>query len=209
MRYRIARRFALERELFSFLTRAGSRTLAPSSLGDTMSVFTALLIGVVAGLRAMTAPAAVSWAAYLGWIDLSQTPLAFMGYSWTPWIFSLLAVAELVNDKLPNTPSRKVPPQFAARVIMGGLAGASLGAAGGALVIGLIAGVAGAVIGTYGGAFVRGKLSGIFGRDLPAALTEDAVAVVGGFLIVWAFRPGVTAPAATTMNGLLNAWGLA
>jgi uncharacterized membrane protein len=132
-----------------------------------------------------------------------------MGYSWTPWIFSLLAIAELVNDKLPNTPSRKVPPQFAARVIMGALAGASLGAAGGMLVVGLIAGVVGAVIGTYGGAFVRGKLSGIFGRDLPAALIEDVVAVVGGFLLVWALRPVVTAPAAAAIDGVLAAWGLA
>lgn len=150
-----------------------------------MTILAALLIGIIAGLRAMSAPAAVSWAAYLGWIDLSQTPLAFMGYTWTPWIFSVLAFAELVNDKLPNTPSRKVPPQFAARVIMGGLAGASLGAAGGSLVVGLVAGVVGAVIGTYGGAAVRGRLGAMFGRDLPAALTEDAVAVIGGLLIVW------------------------
>jgi uncharacterized membrane protein len=150
-----------------------------------MSILAALLIGIIAGLRAMSAPAAVSWGAYLGWIDLSQTPLAFMGYSWTPWIFSVLALAELVNDKLPNTPSRKVPPQFAARVVMGALAGASLGAAGGMLVVGLIAGIIGAVIGTYGGAAVRGRLSAMFGRDLPAALIEDAVAVIGGLLIVW------------------------
>ena len=33
----------------------------------------ALLIGVVAGLRAMTAPAAVSWAAYLGWLPLADS----------------------------------------------------------------------------------------------------------------------------------------
>lgn len=150
-----------------------------------MSALTAFLIGIVAGLRAMTAPAAVSWAAWLGWIDLSQSVLAFMGYGWTPWIFSLLAIAEIVNDKLPNTPSRKVPPQFAARALMGALAGASLGAAGGMLAVGLVAGIIGAVAGTYGGAAMRGRLSGIFGRDLPAALTEDAVAVVGAFLIVW------------------------
>lgn len=156
----------------------------------------------------MTAPAVVSWAAWLGWIDLSQSVLAFMGYSWTPWIFSLLAIAELVNDKLPNTPSRKVPPQFAARVVMGALAGASLGAAGGMLVVGLIAGVVGAVIGTYGGALVRGRLSASFGADMPAALIEDAVAVLGGFLVVWALRPAVAAPAAA-IEGALAAWGLA
>lgn len=145
----------------------------------------ALLVGIVAGLRAMAAPAAVSWAAALGWIDLSQSVLAFMGYAWTPWIFSLLAIGELVNDKLPNTPSRKVPPQLAARVMMGGLAGAALGAAGGMLAVGLVVGVVGAVIGTYGGSAVRGTLATIFGRDLPAALIEDAVAVIGGFVIVW------------------------
>ena len=39
----------------------------------------ALLIGVVAGLRALTAPAAVSWAAHLGWLHLQNTWLAFLG----------------------------------------------------------------------------------------------------------------------------------
>jgi uncharacterized membrane protein len=152
-----------------------------------MLVVLSLLIGIVAGLRAMTAPAAVSWAAYFGWIDLSQSWLAFLGYSWTPWIFTLLAIAELINDQLPNTPSRKVPPQFAARVIMGALSGAALGTSGGMLVVGLIAGVVGAVAGTYGGAAVRGRLAASFGKDLPAALIEDAVAVLGAFLIVWSF----------------------
>ena len=75
----------------------------------------AFLIGVVSGLRALTAPAAVSWAARLGFLKLEGTPLAFMGYVATPYIFSLLAIGELINDKLPKTPSRKVPPQFIAR----------------------------------------------------------------------------------------------
>lgn len=150
-----------------------------------MIIVLSFLIGIVAGLRAMTAPAAVSWAAYLGWIDLSQGWLAFLGYSWTPWIFTLLAIAELVSDQLPSTPSRKVPQQFGARVIMGALSGAALGASGGMLVVGLIAGVVGAVAGTYGGAELRGRLAASFGRDLPAALIEDAVAIIGAFLIVW------------------------
>jgi len=150
-----------------------------------MLVVLSFLIGIVAGLRAMTAPAAVSWAAYLGWIDLSQSWLAFLGYSWTPWILTLLAIAELISDQLPNTPSRKVPPQFATRVIMGALSGAALGISGGMLVVGLIAGVVGAVAGTYGGAAVRGRLAAFFGKDLPAALIEDAVAIAAAVLIVW------------------------
>jgi len=73
----------------------------------------ALLIGVVAGLRAVMAPAAIAWAARLGWLDLHGSWLAFLGYRWTPWVVSLLALGELVTDQLPGTPSRKVPPNSA------------------------------------------------------------------------------------------------
>ena len=38
-----------------------------------MILLLALVIGIVAGLRAMTAPAAVSWAARAGWLDLAAT----------------------------------------------------------------------------------------------------------------------------------------
>lgn len=151
-----------------------------------MFLLLALLIGVVSGLRTMTAPAAVAWGAALGWFDVSQTPLAFMGYRWTPWIFTVLAVIELITDQLPSTPSRKVPMQFAARIVSGALSGAAIGAASSLLFGGLVAGVIGAVIGTYGGAAVRGRLAASFGRDLPAALIEDAVAVIGAVLIVGA-----------------------
>ncbi len=60
----------------------------------------ALLIGVVAGLRAMTAPAAISWAAHLGWLPLQDTPLAFLGFTATPYIFTVLAIVELITDQL-------------------------------------------------------------------------------------------------------------
>src|ERR1700677_401600 len=84
-----------------------------------------LLIGIIAGLRALTAPAAVSWAARLGWLPLAGTPLAFLGYAATPYIFTVIALFELVNDQLPKTPSRTVPPQFIARIVTGGLSGAA------------------------------------------------------------------------------------
>src|SRR5262245_37474618 len=150
----------------------------------TMILVLSLLIGIVAGLRAMTAPAAVSWAASLGWIDLSGSWLAFMGYRWTPWIFTVLALVELVTDQLPSTPSRKIPQQFGARIVSGALCGAALGSPSGMLVGGLVAGIVGAVIGTYGGATARRALADAFGRDLPAGLIEDAIAIVGAFAIV-------------------------
>lgn len=144
----------------------------------------ALLLGVIAGLRAVTAPAAVSWAAALGILKLTGTPLAFLGATIVPWIVTALALGELVNDKLPKTPSRKVPVQFGGRIVMGGLAGAAVGFSAGALLPGLVLGAAGAVVGTLGGAAARGRLAAAFGRDLPAALIEDLVAVGGAALIV-------------------------
>lgn len=143
----------------------------------------ALLIGLVAGLRAMTAPAMVSWAAHLGWLDLSGSWLAFLGNTWARWILTLLALVELVTDQLPSTPSRTVPVQFGARIVTGAISGAAVGTAGGALVGGLIAGVVGAVIGTLGGRAFRARLAAAFGSDRPAAFIEDAVAVGGALLI--------------------------
>jgi len=149
-----------------------------------MAIILALLIGVVAGLRAMMAPAIVSWAAHLGWINLDGSWLAFLGYWITPWILTILALVELVTDQLPTTPSRKVPVQFGARIVMGGLSGTALGIAIGMPVAGLLAGAAGGVIGTLGGAEARARLAAAFGQDRPAALIEDAVAVIGALLIV-------------------------
>jgi uncharacterized membrane protein len=134
----------------------------------------------------MTAPAAVSWAARLGWLNLAPTSLAFLGYAFTPWIFTVLALIELVTDQLPSTPSRTVPPQFGARIVSGGLSGAAVGAAHGALAIGLIAGVVGAIAGTLGGRAFRAKLASSFGSDPPAAFIEDAVAIGGAILILGA-----------------------
>jgi uncharacterized membrane protein len=144
----------------------------------------ALLIGVVAGLRAMMAPAAVAWGAYLGWLPLAGTWAGFMGHWIAVAIFTMLALVELVTDQLPSTPSRKVPQQFGARLVSGAFTGAIIGTAGGALIAGVIAGVIGAAIGTYGGAEVRARLAGAFGRDLPAALIEDAVAILLAFWVV-------------------------
>jgi uncharacterized membrane protein len=149
-----------------------------------MVYFLALVIGMIAGLRAMTAPAAMSWAAYLGYLNLGGSWLAFMGYRFTSWILSVLALGEFVTDQLPSTPSRKVPVQFGARLVSGALSGAVVGVDGGMLWGGLVAGIVGAVIGTLGGAAARSRLAIAFGRDLPAALVENAVAIGGAILVV-------------------------
>lgn len=149
-----------------------------------MSLLLAALLGVVAGLRAMTAPAVTSWALYLGCLGPTADWTAFMGYRFTPWIFTALALAELVTDQLPSTPSRKVPIQFATRILMGALCGATIGSGGGQLVAGAILGATGAIVGALGGAAARARLAAALGRDRPAALIEDTVAIGGAILAI-------------------------
>ena len=154
-----------------------------------MSVYLfALLIGIIAGLRTMTAPAAVAWAAHFGRLDLSGSWLAFFGNVWVRWILTALALVELVVDQLPSTASRTVPVQFGARITTGALSGAAIGAAGGSWVSGLVAGIVGAVIGTLGGRAFRSRLAAAFGSDRPAAFVEDVVAIGGALLIVASLR---------------------
>src|ERR1700733_2248350 len=143
----------------------------------------ALGIGVVAGLRSMTAPAVVAWAAVLHWINLNGTWASWLGHPVTVAILTVLAIGELVVDKLPKTPSRTAPPSFGARIVLGAFAGAVIGTAFGHQWSALGAGVIGAAIGTLGGSPVRPRLATSFGRDLPAALLEDVVAVGGGLAI--------------------------
>jgi uncharacterized membrane protein len=149
-----------------------------------------ILIGIVAGLRAFMPLAALTWGSRFGFMPFVGTHLAFLGSIVTAWIVTALALFELVNDKLPKTPSRKIPPQFIFRVVTGSFAGAafavSYGGSHGTETVagGLVCGAVGAVVGTLGGSAVRGALAKAFGKDLPAALLEDIVAIVGSYLIV-------------------------
>jgi uncharacterized membrane protein len=146
----------------------------------------ALLIGVIAGLRALTAPAVVAWAAFLGWINLSGSWASWVGNWITVTVLTVLAVGELITDQLPKTPSRKTPMQFGTRLVTGGFAGAVIGTAWGYTMGGLGAGIIGAVLGTLGGYEGRSRLvAANGGRDLPVALVEDVIAVGGGFLVVY------------------------
>jgi uncharacterized membrane protein len=146
----------------------------------------AIGIGIVAGLRSLTAPAFVSWAAHLGWLNLQGTSLAFMGSAVAAWLFTLLAIIELVADQLPKTPARTAPVGLIARIIMGGLCGGCLCvAANQGIVVGVILGILGALIGTYGGYYARtGLVSGLKVKDVLIAIPEDIVAIVLAYCIV-------------------------
>jgi uncharacterized membrane protein len=141
------------------------------------ALIAAALLGFAAGLRTMTALAAVSWASRAELIQLDTPWLSWLGYRFTPWIMSFLAAAEFITDQLPSTPSRKAPVQFAARILCGAIGGAAAATASAGPVAGVAAGVVGSIAGTLLGHSFRAKLAAAFGRDRPAALLEDLIAV--------------------------------
>ncbi len=144
----------------------------------------ALLIGVVAGLRAFTAPAVMAWAAFLDWINLSGTWASWVGQTATVTILTIIALIELISDQMPQTPSRKTAVQFITRLVTGAFAGAVLGTAWGYQWSSLGAGLIGAVLGPIGGDEARTRLvRATGGRDLPIGVLEDVVAVVAAVAV--------------------------
>jgi uncharacterized membrane protein len=149
----------------------------------------AFLIGVVGGLRALTAPAVTSWAAYLGWLNLVNSPLKFMASMITVVFFTILALVELVTDQLPSTPARTKPAGLIPRILLGGLCGAAVASAGGqSLALGAVLGAVGGVAGAFAGYEVRTRLVKALGApDFVIAVLEDAVAIGGGLLLLSRF----------------------
>lgn len=152
----------------------------------TTVVLFCFFIGCVAGLRSLTAPAAVCWGAHLGWLHLAGTSLGFIDHLPVLGLFTLLALAELVVDKLPKTPARTAPTGLIARVITGAFCGAALAVAtGGGFIGGSIIGFIGALVGTFGGYHIRHALvTQAQLPDIAVALAEDLVAICGAFYIV-------------------------
>ena len=139
----------------------------------------ALGIGIVAGLRSLTAPAVVAWGAHLSWLNLQGTPLAFMGSTAAVAVFSVVAIGELIADKLPMTPKRTAPAPLMARIITGGLCGACLYAAAGlSLVAGALLGGTGGIIGAFLGYDIRRRLvNSLHIKDYAVAVCEDLLAI--------------------------------
>jgi uncharacterized membrane protein len=168
-----------------FLTRngVGDTSLAVSA---TFVLVLAFAIGMVSGMRSLTAPAVTAWAGHRNWLNLAGTRLAFMGSTAAVAIFTVLAIVELIVDKLPSTPSRTAPVGLTARFVCGALSGASVGvSAGQSLAPGAILGAAGGLAGAFAGYQWRTDLvKALKVPDFVIALVEDAIAIGAGLFLV-------------------------
>lgn len=152
---------------------------------------TVLLLGVVTGMRSMTAMAVLCWAAWLQLVP-EQGWAVWTSYLVTVIVFTLCALGEYVVDTLPKTPSRTSAGPAIARVVIGGLVGVLVAKAiDEPLAGGVIFGAFGALIGTWGGYWVRMTVARLFGKDLPAALLESASAIVLAILAIVKLHHGI------------------
>lgn len=147
----------------------------------------AFQIGIVAGMRAMSAPAFVSHKlSHETPNPLSDSTFSFLTSPKTATTLALLAGGELIGDKVPNAPDRISAAQLPVRLISGAASGAALAEADGQPVAyGAILGVVGAAVGSFAFFHLRHWLT--HEKDLPdpvVALAEDALTIGLGLLTI-------------------------
>lgn len=140
-------------------------------------LFSAVL-GFVNGARTFAPAAVAAWAAWLGGLDLAGTWLAWLGTPWAVAILTLLTIAEKIGDKHPDVPHRVTASALAARAVSAAVAGGAIAAPAGLLVAGAIVGAVASFIGTQATYRLRAWAAERMGRDLHAALIEDALVLV-------------------------------
>ena len=147
-----------------------------------MGLVEIFLMGGLTGSRALTPMAMLCWFLYVGKMSVRGTWAEFAGALATAIIFSVMAFGELIGDKQAKAPSRLAPLGLVARMLMGGLVGAIVSLQVNVrLSLGVTLGIVGAAAGAF--AFHTGRrcLAEAIGKDWPAALMEDAVAIGGAF----------------------------
>jgi uncharacterized membrane protein len=147
----------------------------------------ALGIGIVAGLRSFTAPAAVSWGAHLGRIKLTWSGLVWVQSALVAGSYTLLALLEFAVDLWPKAPNRTAPASLMTRILMGSLSGACISmSGGGSAVLGGVLGAIGGIVGAFAGYEARTRLvRGLKVKDVMIAVPEDLLAIGLAYAIVF------------------------
>lgn len=150
-------------------------------------LFAIPFLGLATGMRTFTPIAVICWYAYVGYLPVDATWATWTARLTVAIVFTVLAIGELIGDKLPKTPNRIAPMPLLARLIFGGLCGSIAATAiSGPGVEGVLLGVLGALLGAFGGFMVRRHLRERLGcPDYMLAVCEDAIAIL---LAVFAMR---------------------
>jgi uncharacterized membrane protein len=138
-------------------------------------LFAIPLLGFTTGLRTFTPLAVICWSAYLGYLPTEGTWAGWTGHFAVAVGITVLAVGELIGDKLPKTPNRISPMPLLARMILGGLGGAICATAmSGPGLEGVLLGIVGAVVGAFSGYMLRRDIvQKLRCKDWKVAVAED------------------------------------
>ncbi|MBY0255450.1 MAG: hypothetical protein K2X54_29375 [Methylobacterium organophilum] len=153
-------------------------------------------IGFVAGMRSLSACAALTWAASGGRTRRAPIPAGVAARG----VATAAALAEIAGDKMPFAPDRRIPPSFAFRLAIGAVGGWALAGQRTSPEFGALAGAAGAVAGMLIGRSARGGDSRTAsGRS--RGLAEDAAAVVLAALVIASAEGLTRAPRESRARG--------
>jgi uncharacterized membrane protein len=153
------------------------------SMTDAQVYAGAAVMGAVAGLRSLSAPAVVSQLSNSRLIP-DESPLAWLHHPGVSKALTVLATGELIADKLPFIPARTKAGPLAARALTGGLSGAAIfSARKRPWWIGALIGASAAVGATYGAYKLRKRITEEYNvPDTVVAIFEDALVAGCGYL---------------------------
>jgi uncharacterized membrane protein len=145
----------------------------------------AAALGLLAGLRSMSAPALITRVARRGQLAAKGSKLEFLNSTGALSGAIVLAAGEMIVDKLPKTPARIKPGPLTARAVSGALCGAILcSARKKSPWLGALYGALGAVGATYAAYHLRHAVKEtLHVPDAVVAVAEDAVVAGSAFLI--------------------------
>jgi len=161
--------------------REGDATMAMAMLTWILAI---PLLGAATGMRTFTPMAVICWFAYTGYLPVDGTWAFWVAKLVTAIVFTVLALCELVGDKLPRMSDRTSTGPLLARLVFGGVVGGIIAAGlNGSEFEGVVLGVGGALVGAFGGYLIRREIVERSGsKDWPVAAAEDLIAV--GFAVV-------------------------
>jgi uncharacterized membrane protein len=151
------------------------------------SFIVAFLLGLVAGLEAFVAPAAVSWAACFGHFHVAGTHFAFMGHFATAIILTLLAIAEILYIRTPKSADSKAfPGKLVLRIALGAFTGAVIGSSHqtNTLFDSAACGAIGAIASTFGSTVLFELFQKFLSDERRASIALSTLAVLAGLLVL-------------------------
>jgi uncharacterized membrane protein len=157
-------------------------------MGVTVNLNTnlkAIAIGIIAGMRSMSAPALTS--SYLSQNEsLAGSRLGILASPTASKVLKILAAGEMLADKLPIIPSRISAGPLIARIASGAISGAAVSAADKKQAkTGVVLGGVAAIAGAYGFYHLRRKIgTDINVPDAVLGIVEDAIVISGGAAIL-------------------------